>query len=294
MAAGFFPRVTFRLKVEIVRRWCWCRTVFASVDWAKLILASALVSTAFHVFLTYGLPPYSSDSFFSPSVSLSYATDGTVAAAVQSPSPVPSSLVAVPRQSPAPPEAPSLSSHYPNSSFSHNSIPVGASVSKHSTENEISNVRSSDSSGSKVEVFPSPFFKNFMFLVSFLSCFGWIVSTHLAGDLGIVQRPLRWLPTDDALAYAKSEIERAPIIYDDPDLHPPLFRNVSIFKRCEDSLPQLVDVGEVFPPHILSNSAVLTLMGMLSWDNAVVILQFWYFFCPEILKNQMGLVEFFW
>ncbi|CAA6666775.1 unnamed protein product [Spirodela intermedia] len=204
MAAAFFPRVTFRLKVEIVRRWCWCTTFFASVDWTKLILATALVSTAFHVFLTYGLPPYSSDSFFFPSISLSYATEGKVAAALQSPSPLPSSLVAGPRQSPALPEASSLSSSYPDGSFSHSSIPVGISVSKHSTENETSNARSAHSSGSK--------------------------------------RPLRWLPTDDALVYAKSEIERAPIIYDDPDLHPALFRNVSIFRRSYELMEKILKV----------------------------------------------------
>lgn len=31
--------------------------------------------------------------------------------------------------------------------------------------------------------------------------------------------------------YAKKEIEQAPEVVDDPDLFPPLFRNVSVFKR---------------------------------------------------------------
>ncbi|XP_072966754.1 uncharacterized protein [Typha angustifolia] len=36
---------------------------------------------------------------------------------------------------------------------------------------------------------------------------------------------------DEALTYAKKEIENAPLVVDDPDLHAPLFRNVSVFKR---------------------------------------------------------------
>ncbi|XP_031484597.1 probable glycosyltransferase At5g03795 isoform X1 [Nymphaea colorata] len=40
-----------------------------------------------------------------------------------------------------------------------------------------------------------------------------------------------FMPPDQALLYAKHEIQNAPIVTDDPDLHPPIFRNVSTFKR---------------------------------------------------------------
>jgi hypothetical protein len=36
---------------------------------------------------------------------------------------------------------------------------------------------------------------------------------------------------DDALRYAKKEIMAAEPVADDPDLHAPLFKNVSQFKR---------------------------------------------------------------
>lgn len=39
------------------------------------------------------------------------------------------------------------------------------------------------------------------------------------------------LTPDEALAYAKQEIENAPLVTDDQDLYTPLFRNVSVFKR---------------------------------------------------------------
>ena len=39
------------------------------------------------------------------------------------------------------------------------------------------------------------------------------------------------LSPDEALVYAKKEIGSAPLVSDDPDLHAPLFRNVSVFKR---------------------------------------------------------------
>ncbi|PHU08426.1 hypothetical protein BC332_20286 [Capsicum chinense] len=42
------------------------------------------------------------------------------------------------------------------------------------------------------------------------------------------------LTPDEALAYAKREIENAPLVTDDHDLYTPLFRNVSMFKRIND------------------------------------------------------------
>lgn len=47
----------------------------------------------------------------------------------------------------------------------------------------------------------------------------------------IFQRYIASLPPDEALAYAKREIENAPLVTDDQDLYTPLFRNVSVFKR---------------------------------------------------------------
>ncbi|PHT96173.1 hypothetical protein T459_04055 [Capsicum annuum] len=42
------------------------------------------------------------------------------------------------------------------------------------------------------------------------------------------------LTPDEARAYAKREIENAPLVTDDHDLYTPLFRNVSMFKRIND------------------------------------------------------------
>lgn len=46
-----------------------------------------------------------------------------------------------------------------------------------------------------------------------------------------LRMPMPLTFTDQQLIYAKGEISRAPVIYDDPDLFPPLFLNVSVFKR---------------------------------------------------------------
>lgn len=45
------------------------------------------------------------------------------------------------------------------------------------------------------------------------------------------QRYIWSLSPNEALAYAKKEIEHAPMVVDDPDLFTPLFQNVSVFKR---------------------------------------------------------------
>ncbi|XP_020593408.1 uncharacterized protein LOC110033696 [Phalaenopsis equestris] len=45
------------------------------------------------------------------------------------------------------------------------------------------------------------------------------------------QMHLRSLRPDEALIYAKKEIEDAPLVTNDPDLYAPLFLNVSVFKR---------------------------------------------------------------
>lgn len=39
------------------------------------------------------------------------------------------------------------------------------------------------------------------------------------------------LSPNDALVYAKKEIEETPMVTDDPYLYAPIFRNVSVFKR---------------------------------------------------------------
>lgn len=48
-----------------------------------------------------------------------------------------------------------------------------------------------------------------------------------------MQRYIESLSPDEGLAYAKKEIEKAPLVVDDPDLYAPLFRNVSVFKRYD-------------------------------------------------------------
>ncbi|KAG0480753.1 hypothetical protein HPP92_011304 [Vanilla planifolia] len=47
---------------------------------------------------------------------------------------------------------------------------------------------------------------------------------------------------DEELLYAKKEIERAPIVYDDPELYAPLFRNVSTFKRSYELMERILKV----------------------------------------------------
>ncbi|VFQ64723.1 unnamed protein product [Cuscuta campestris] len=44
-------------------------------------------------------------------------------------------------------------------------------------------------------------------------------------------RYITLLTPDEELAYAKKELQNAPLVTDDPDLYAPLFRNVSTFKR---------------------------------------------------------------
>ncbi|KAF6175435.1 hypothetical protein GIB67_036526 [Kingdonia uniflora] len=57
-----------------------------------------------------------------------------------------------------------------------------------------------------------------------------------------LQRRIWALPPDKALLYAKKEIESAPIVTDDPNLHAPLFRNVSIFKRSYELMENILKV----------------------------------------------------
>eukprot|EP00262_Sarcandra_glabra_P014371 TRINITY_DN4200_c1_g1_i1.p1 TRINITY_DN4200_c1_g1~~TRINITY_DN4200_c1_g1_i1.p1 ORF type:complete len:602 (-),score=89.69 TRINITY_DN4200_c1_g1_i1:402-2207(-) len=50
------------------------------------------------------------------------------------------------------------------------------------------------------------------------------------------------LHPDEALVYAKKEIEHAPIVTDDGDLYAPLFRNVSVFKRSYELMERILKV----------------------------------------------------
>ncbi|KAJ8552675.1 hypothetical protein K7X08_020068 [Anisodus acutangulus] len=50
------------------------------------------------------------------------------------------------------------------------------------------------------------------------------------------------LTPDEALAYAKREIENAPLVTDDQDLYSPLFRNVSTFKRSYELMELILKV----------------------------------------------------
>ncbi|ERN00145.1 probable glycosyltransferase At5g03795 [Amborella trichopoda] len=54
--------------------------------------------------------------------------------------------------------------------------------------------------------------------------------------------PIWSLPPEQALAYAKIEIDNAPIVTDDPDLYPPVFRNVSRFKRSYELMERILKV----------------------------------------------------
>ncbi|CAA6673566.1 unnamed protein product [Spirodela intermedia] len=174
MASSILREPVSRLKPESVRRWP-RRTLFAGLDWRRLILVSTLAVTAF-VAITAGALPYSSVvSFLFPSVSHSHSTDQNVTAAMPLPSPLPPppppSRVVPSRQFPSPPNT------------------------------SVFSLRPSDS-----------------------------------------LRPLWSLPPDEALAYAKSEIERAPLISDNSNLYAPLFRNVSTFRRSYELMEKILKV----------------------------------------------------
>ncbi|KAK8943829.1 putative glycosyltransferase [Platanthera guangdongensis] len=50
------------------------------------------------------------------------------------------------------------------------------------------------------------------------------------------------LPPDEALLYAKREIEHAPLVSDDPDLYAPVFLNLSVFKRSYELMERILKV----------------------------------------------------
>ncbi|KAJ6796681.1 putative glycosyltransferase [Iris pallida] len=56
------------------------------------------------------------------------------------------------------------------------------------------------------------------------------------------ERPYWLLPPDEALMYAKREIENAPLVIDDPDLYAPIYRNVSVFKRSYELMEKILKV----------------------------------------------------
>ncbi|KAL5718213.1 hypothetical protein ACHQM5_011142 [Ranunculus cassubicifolius] len=56
------------------------------------------------------------------------------------------------------------------------------------------------------------------------------------------QRNIWSMPPDEALVYAKKELDHAPIVTDDPDLYAPLFRNVSTFKRSYELMESILKV----------------------------------------------------
>ncbi|KAG6490588.1 hypothetical protein ZIOFF_051888 [Zingiber officinale] len=57
-----------------------------------------------------------------------------------------------------------------------------------------------------------------------------------------LRMPMPLTSTDQQLIYAKGEISRAPVIYDDSDLFAPLFLNVSVFKRSYSLMESLLKV----------------------------------------------------
>ncbi|PHT92766.1 hypothetical protein T459_00648 [Capsicum annuum] len=57
-----------------------------------------------------------------------------------------------------------------------------------------------------------------------------------------LQRSIAALKPNEALAYAKREIEKTPLVTDDPDLYAPLFRNISVFKRSYELMELLLKV----------------------------------------------------
>ncbi|KAL6005072.1 hypothetical protein ACLOJK_005633 [Asimina triloba] len=55
-------------------------------------------------------------------------------------------------------------------------------------------------------------------------------------------KPVWAMLPDEALAYAKKEIDNAPIIHEDPDLYAPVFRNISAFKRSYELMEKILKV----------------------------------------------------
>ncbi|XP_044971770.1 probable glycosyltransferase At3g07620 [Hordeum vulgare subsp. vulgare] len=56
------------------------------------------------------------------------------------------------------------------------------------------------------------------------------------------QIPLWSTAADEELIYAKKEIANAPLVFGDPDLYAPLYRNVSVFKRSYELMERLLKV----------------------------------------------------
>ncbi|XP_040990678.1 probable glycosyltransferase At5g03795 [Juglans microcarpa x Juglans regia] len=56
------------------------------------------------------------------------------------------------------------------------------------------------------------------------------------------QRYIWSLPPNEALVYAKKEIEHTPVVVDDPDLFAPLFQNVSVFRRSYELMEMILKV----------------------------------------------------
>lgn len=57
-----------------------------------------------------------------------------------------------------------------------------------------------------------------------------------------MQRFIWSLSPNDALIYAKREIEHAPVVIDDPYLSAPIFRNISVFKRSYELMETILKV----------------------------------------------------
>ncbi|KAJ9147690.1 hypothetical protein P3X46_029820 [Hevea brasiliensis] len=57
-----------------------------------------------------------------------------------------------------------------------------------------------------------------------------------------LQRYIWSLSPNDALLYAKKEIEHAPVVSDDPYLYAPIFRNISVFKRSYELMELILKV----------------------------------------------------
>ncbi|KAF5729831.1 exostosin family protein [Tripterygium wilfordii] len=57
-----------------------------------------------------------------------------------------------------------------------------------------------------------------------------------------LQRHIWSLPPDEALLYARKEIELASEVKDDPYLYPPIFRNISLFKRSYELMELILKV----------------------------------------------------
>ncbi|KAK1261349.1 putative glycosyltransferase [Acorus gramineus] len=187
-----------------VGRWWFAWRLCSRVDWRVVIVAVALVTTTAAVLRTSTIFPSVSPSSFSTSSDYSdWSPTLSLPPQAEPERVLPSVSVDLVQSSP--PEVPLIGS---------GSLQV---ESKPIVSDDLWNVISLRSSRASV-------------------------SRETARVFPPIENAVELRPPERELVYAKREIERAPIVIDDPDLYSPLFRNVSVFKRSYEMMEKLLKV----------------------------------------------------